>query len=135
MIDPTTTKEEIAPGMTRVRPGGITTSAVLDGKTVPIDIGITSQAQGTPGDPVHNNATSDTTRITERRTSVQSSNMEPGGQDAQELINGVANMSKNTPGAKANSVRRLQHEISIQCHIRLVSMIQACIPPPTGEGA
>ena len=59
------------------------------------------------------------------------------GRDAREVLDGLANMTqKCQPGAdKKNVRRRLNHEISVQCQIRMVNTINACIPPPTGQAA
>jgi len=50
-IDPTTSREETY-GDARLRPGDVITNAVLDGRRVAIDVGVTSQAKCTQGDPI-----------------------------------------------------------------------------------
>ena len=50
--DPTTTREETFGESQRLRPGDIITNAVIDGRRVAIDVGITSQAKQTQGDPI-----------------------------------------------------------------------------------
>ena len=50
-IDPTTSREETY-GDARLRPGDVITNAVLDGRNMAIDVGVTSQAKRTQGDPI-----------------------------------------------------------------------------------
>ena len=52
-IDPSTTKEEVATGPDRLRPGDIVTGVAIDGQRVAIDVGVTSQARRTPLDLVY----------------------------------------------------------------------------------
>ena len=51
-IDPTTSREESFGETHRLRPGDGITNAVLDGRRVAIDVGITSQARRSQGDPI-----------------------------------------------------------------------------------
>jgi len=55
-INITTSREEAFGDAARLRPGDIITNAVLDGRRVAIDVGITSQANKTQGDPIQNYA-------------------------------------------------------------------------------
>ena len=50
-IDPTTSREETY-GDARLRPGDVITNAALDGRRMAIDVGVTSQAKCTQGDPI-----------------------------------------------------------------------------------
>ena len=52
-VGPTTIREETF-GSQRLRPGDLITGAVLDGRRVAIDVGVTSQAQRAQGDPIQN---------------------------------------------------------------------------------
>ena len=51
-VDPTTTREDAFGGNQRLRPGDLITGAILDGRRVAVDVGVTSQARRTPGDPI-----------------------------------------------------------------------------------
>ena len=53
-VGPSTTREETFGGSQRLRPGDLITGAVLDGRRVAIDVGVNSQAQRAPGDPIQN---------------------------------------------------------------------------------
>jgi hypothetical protein len=55
-IDPTTSREETFGDTQRLRPGDIITNAILDGRRVAVDLGITSQAKRTQGDPIQHYA-------------------------------------------------------------------------------
>jgi hypothetical protein len=106
-IDPTTSREESFGDSQRLRPGDIITNAVLDGRRVAIDVGVTSQAKRSQGDPIQDYAT--TKLIKYRRTirnelhpegisfraAIWSQEGRPG-KDAQEVIEGFAYQTENT---------------------------------------
>ena len=100
-IDPSTTKEEVATGSDRLRPGGIATGTVIDGHRVAIDVGVASQAQRPQGGPIRNyvNLKLNTHRHVidhefrnegiSFRAAVWSQEGRPG-RDAREVIDGLA---------------------------------------------
>ena len=151
-IDHSTTKEEVTTGEVttgpdRLRPGDIVTG-VIDGQRVAIDVGLTSQARRTPIDPVHQYAIDKVAKYRHLidgemwragllfRAAIWSQKGRPG-RDAREVVDGLSNLThKYIPGTNKTDVRkRLTHEISVHCQIRIVNMINACIPPPSGQAA
>lgn len=147
-IDPSTTKEEVATGPGRLRPGDIVTGAVIYGQRVAIDVGLTTQARRTPTGPVHQHALDKNKTYKHLiegemrhagllfRAAIWSQEGRPG-RDAREVIDGLVNMThKYQPGTNGTVIRqRLKHELSVQCPIRLANRINACVPTPTGLAA
>ena len=147
-VDPTTTREETFGESQRLRPGDIITNAVIDGRRVAIDVGIASQAKHTQGDPIQDYAN---TKFAKHRHTIQNELHPEGisfraaiwsqegrpGRDAHEVIEGLAYQTeKYIPGARKKEVReRLRHEITTHPQARIVNMIRACTPPPTGQQA
>ena len=147
-IDPTTPREATFGDSTRLRPGDIITNAVLDGRRVAIDVGIASQANQTQGDPIQNYAN---TKLRKYRRIIENELHADGisfraaiwkqegrpGKDAHEIIEGLAYQAeKYLPNANKKEVRvRLRHEITTQLQARIVKMIRACVPPPSGQPA
>ena len=146
-IDPTTSRGEMFGDAQRLRPGDIITNAVPDGRRVAIDVGITSQAKLSQGDPIQDYANtkfSKYKRIIQNelhpdgisfRVAIWSQEGRPG-RDAHEVIEGLPYQAeKYIPGSNKKVRERLRHEITTQLQSRIVSMIRACIPPPTGQQA
>ena len=110
-IDPSTTNEEVSMGAARLRPGGITTGALVDAKCVAVDVGIPSQAKRTPTDPVHQSAIQQAAKhitLLEGdlqqedilfRAAIWSQEGRPE-RDARQVLDGMTNMAhKYVPGA------------------------------------
>ena len=106
-IDPTTSREETLGDAQRLRPGDIITNAVLDGTRVAIDVGITSQAKRTQGDPIQEYAN---TKFSKYKRIIQNELHPDGisfraaiwtqegrpGKDAHEVVEGLAYQTKDT---------------------------------------
>ena len=113
-----------------------------------IDVGVTSQAKRTQGDPIQDYQYK---KINKYRHIIQNEFLPEGicfraaiwtqegrpGKDAIEVIEGLARQAeKYLPGALKKDVReRLRHEITTQLQTRIVKMIRTCIPPPQGQQA
>ena len=111
-------------------------------------MGITSQAKKTQGDPIQHYAN---TKFSKYKRIIQNELHPDGisfraaiwtqegrpGKDAHEVIEGLAYQAeKYLPGASKKEVReRLRHENTTQLQTRIVKMIRACVPPPTGQQA
>ena len=138
---PSTTREENFGDEQRLRPGDLITTAVVEGRKVAVDVGVTSQAKRTQRDPVEDYAhlkLRKYRRIIDSeltpegiafRAAVWSQEGRPG-KDAVAVIEGLCHQSdKYIPHSRKTEVReRLQHEITDQLQIRIVKMIRACIP-------
>ena len=61
-IDPTTSRGEIFGDAHRLRLGGIVVNAVIDGRRVAIDVGVTSQAKRSQGGPIQDYANTKLTK-------------------------------------------------------------------------
>ena len=99
--------------------------AVLDGRRVANDVGITSQAKQTQQDPIQDYAN---VELQKYRNFIENEMKQEGiayraavwsqegwpGRDAREVLDGLAKQTeKYVPGAKKADVRRrLQHEVS-----------------------
>ena len=138
----------MATGPGRLRPGDIVTGAVIDGQRVAIDVGVTSPARRAPLGPVHQYALGKVKQYKHLiegemrregllfRAAIWSQEGRPC-RDAREVLDGLSNMTyKRQPGTdKTEILKRLTHEISVQCQTRLVNMIHACSPRPSGQAA
>ena len=147
-IDPTTSREETFGDTQRLRPGDVITNAVLDGRRMAIDVGVTSQAKRTQGDPIQDYEYKGINKYRQViynellpegtcfRAAIWTQEGRPG-KDAIEVIEGLARQAeKYLPGAQKKDVReRLRHEITTQLQTRIVKMIRTCIPPPQGQQA
>ena len=147
-IDPTTSREETFGDIQRLRPGDVITNAVLDGRRMAIDVGVTSQAKRTQGDPIQDYELKQVSKYrhviynkllpegTCFRAAIWSQEGRPG-KDAIEVIEGLARQAeKYLPGAQKKDVReRLRHEITTQLQVGIVKMIRTCISPPQGQQA
>ena len=121
---------------------------MLDGRRVAIDVGVTSQSKKAQGDPIQHYAN---TKLSKYKRIIQNELLPDGisfraaiwsqegrpGKDAHDVIEGLAYQAeKYIPGANKKQVReRLRHEITTQLQTRIVKMIRACVPPPTGQQA
>ena len=144
-IDPTTSREETFGDTQRLRPGGVITNAVLDGRRMAIDVGVTSQAKRTQGDPIQDYEHNEVSKyrhvfydelLPEGTCFRAAIRTQEGrlGKDAIEVIEGLARQAEQClPGAQKKDVReRLRHEITTQLQVRIVKIIRTCIPPPQG---
>ena len=110
-VDPTTTREETFGDTQRLRPGDIITNAIIEGRRVAIDVGVTSQAKCTQGDPIQAYAN---TKFAKYKSTIQNELHPEGisfraaiwsqegrpGRDAHEVIEGHAcQTEKYIPGA------------------------------------
>ena len=147
-MDPTTTREETCGGQQGQRPGDLISGAVLDGRRVAIDVGITSQAKQNQQDPIQHYVN---VKLQKYRHVIDNELKQEGiafraavwsqegrpGRGAREVVDGLAKQTeKYVPGANKTDVRRrLQHEVAARIHILIVKKIEACIPPPTRHQA
>ena len=146
--DPTTVREEAAPGDDKQRPGDVVSNAFLLGRRTAVDVGICSQDSTRPGDPAVHYAVAKRRKyqgVIERcysregiafRAAIFTQEGRPGN-DARDILDGLANAvtSGGTDGRMKRVRKRLAHEVTVQIQARLAKMIHACLQPPRGDAA